>query len=109
VLGRREAQCENISTYLSSVRSHQKAYRLRAESGRDFARVLNYRLALFASASTLGLVLVGIGQTIVLKRLFTPAKRTTKQLAVVDVFDDYNNSCIITPGTYDPNMNLFHQ
>ncbi len=52
------------------IRGLQKDYRLRSEDGRNFASDLNKRITFFAPLSTLGMLIVGLGQLFCLKKLF---------------------------------------
>ena len=69
-----ETICDSIQQKVAHIRDHQKDYRNSVEDGRTFAEILNSRVGLFACLTTFGMIAVNLGQTIVLKRLFTPKK-----------------------------------
>ena len=72
--GANELLCESISSQLNDVRDHQKSWRLENEDGRAYAETLNGRLSLLTVFAAVGLALVGVGQTVFLKRLFQTAR-----------------------------------
>uniref|UniRef100_A0A914WNG6 GOLD domain-containing protein n=1 Tax=Plectus sambesii TaxID=2011161 RepID=A0A914WNG6_9BILA len=72
--GSDETLCESIQWNVAHIRDHQKNYRNSVENGRAFADILNLQVGILASVTTVGMLIVNLGQTIVLKRLFMPKR-----------------------------------
>lgn len=62
--------CEKIFEHLVTIMQDQKSNRLEGESGRYFAKELNFKVFYLSVVSSFGMLMVGLGQTIALKRLF---------------------------------------
>lgn len=69
-----ESSSQTLHENLNKVVDYQTHHRLRESQGRKRAEDLNERVLLWAIGETVAIIVIGIGQVVILKSLFSEKK-----------------------------------